>query len=162
MPKILIHRVCNQWPPIDKTVRRAAKAALAGHDLPKKWEMGIRLTDDAEITHLNRHYRNRDQSTNVLSFAMHEGEQTPHPPGRLLGDLVLAYETVNQEAMERSIPLEQHLAHLVVHGVLHLLGYDHARSPAAARKQEKREITIMARLGMKNPYRIKSQGSALD
>ena len=154
MSNILIHRACPLWPTIDKAIRRAVRATLADSGPAKKGELGILLTDDAEIRRLNHHYRHRDQATNVLSFAMEEGEKGPKrgKKDRLLGDVVLAYETVAQEAQAYHIPLERHVIHLVVHGVLHLLGYDHARSPAEARRQETREVAILADLGLSNPY----------
>ncbi|MEO5364226.1 MAG: rRNA maturation RNase YbeY [Magnetococcus sp. DMHC-8] len=152
MPKVLIHRPCTLWPRIDKAIRRAVKAALTG--VKGKTEVGILLTEDAAMRRLNRHHRQRDQATNVLSFAMEEGEKplTGPPHRRLLGDVVLAYETVAREAQTGHLPLKHHAVHLVVHGVLHLLGYDHERSSDEARRQEKREIAILAKLGVANPY----------
>ena len=163
MPKIMVRHAHASWlqrepesglSALKKMVRRAAKATLVGFNLPKKTEISVLLTGDAEIRRLNRYYRNRDQSTNVLSFAMEEEEKLCKKAKHalLLGDVVLAFETVSQEAQDRSIPMEQHLTHLVVHGVLHLLGYDHERSPEEARQQEEREIAILAGLGIANPY----------
>ncbi|MEO5339381.1 MAG: rRNA maturation RNase YbeY [Magnetococcus sp. MYC-9] len=156
MPKIHINRDCTLWPRIEKTVRRAVKAALADCTRTRSLEVGVLLTEDAEIRHMNRLYRHRDQATNVLSFAMEEGEELPRKgkKQRLLGDIVLAYETVDREAAARQIPLEWHVTHLVVHGVLHLRGYDHERSPAEAQRQESREIAILANLGLPDPYEM--------
>ncbi|MBF0400356.1 MAG: rRNA maturation RNase YbeY [Magnetococcales bacterium] len=155
MSKILLRRDYKPWPPIDKAMCRVAKAALAAFDHTKKMEVGILLTEDAVVRDLNRRYRQRDQATNVLSFAMEDGQEKPKKikKHRLLGDVVLAYETVDREAKAYHISLEHHASHLVVHGVLHLLGYDHERSPAEARRQESKEIAILARLGIKDPYR---------
>ena len=127
---------------------------MVAEGAPPSSEVGIVLTDDAEIRQLNQTYRNRDQATNVLSFAMEEGGRPPGSPpfSPLLGDVVLAYETLIREATDRAIPLKQHLTHLVIHGILHLLGHDHERSPEDAERQEARESAILAGMGMENPY----------
>ncbi len=115
--------------------------------------VGIRLTDDKEQRQLNRTYRGKDMPTNVLSFPLADLRQAG-PPGApvLLGDIVLAFETVQHEAREQQKPLAEHLQHLVVHGVLHLLGFDHESEPDAA-DMEAREIEILAALGVPDPYR---------
>ncbi|MBF0461012.1 MAG: rRNA maturation RNase YbeY [Magnetococcales bacterium] len=154
MPKIIINHAHSPWPRLHKAIRRAARAVLADTTAARRGEIGILLTEDAVIRQLNQQYRNRDQATNVLSFALAEGEKGPKKVKkcRLLGDVVLAYETVLREAAAYHIPLEQHVIHLVVHGVLHLLGYDHERSPAEAERQEAKEIALLAGLGLANPY----------
>jgi probable rRNA maturation factor len=113
--------------------------------------VGVILTDDAEQRRLNRAYRGIDAPTNVLSFALAEG--APPPPGApmLLGDVVLACETVVREAAEQKKPLAAHLQHLVVHGVLHLLGFDHEIDTQAA-QMEALEVEILQRLGVPDPY----------
>jgi probable rRNA maturation factor len=115
--------------------------------------LGIILTDDAEQRELNRTYRGKDASTNVLSFALAD-LHSPSPPGApvLLGDVVLAVETIAREAAEQQKPLADHLRHLVVHGVLHLLGFDHEIDADAA-IMELREVEILRRLGVPDPYR---------
>ena len=112
----------------------------------RKGELSILLTDDAHIRTLNRDYRGKDKATNVLSFPV-------PPPAPLLGDIVLAYETVRKEAQEKHICLEDHLTHLIIHGWLHLQGYDH-QTEAEARKMESLEILALSRLGIDNPYRL--------
>jgi probable rRNA maturation factor len=106
------------------------------------------LADDARIRELNRRWRGQDKPTNVLSFPAPEG---PPDDARFLGDIVLAFETVEQEARAEGKPLEHHLAHLAVHGALHLLGYDHERD-SDADAMEQRERLILARLGIPDPY----------
>ncbi|MGD9614138.1 MAG: rRNA maturation RNase YbeY [Alphaproteobacteria bacterium] len=136
-------------------VETAARAALAA-----EWRgraegpalLGIVLTDDPEQRMLNRTWRGEDAPTNVLSFALSDPAEPP-PPGApvLLGDVVLAFETVAREAAEQRKRLADHVSHLVVHGVLHLLGFDH-ESDADAALMEARETRILAGLGVPAPY----------
>jgi len=157
---IRVERDKSRWPKVKKQVTKVARAALAygaggaGGGREDAGEVGIRLTDDAEVRELNHRYRGQDKPTNVLSFAMmDDGEDWPHPgQPRLLGDLVIAYETVVREAEEQGKSFEDHLAHLVVHGILHLTGYDHERSPEEALRQETAEMAILSPLGIANPY----------
>jgi len=116
-------------------------------------ELGITLTDDAQQLYLNRRYRGQDASTNVLAFQAWEA-RIQAPPGAplLLGDVVLAFETVAREADEQAKPFRDHVRHLIVHGVLHLLGCDHLRE-ADAIIMEGLETSILAKLGVPNPYR---------
>ncbi len=166
MARVLGSCAHPEWPLFEASLREAVLATLAGVILPGEAEVGILLTDDGEIQRLNRQYRGIDRATNVLSFPLEslEGVLAGKPKQAharadavpllplLLGDVVLAYETVTTEADERGISLEQHTVHLLVHGLLHLLGYDHERSPEAAKEQESREIAILARLGWEDPY----------
>jgi probable rRNA maturation factor len=112
-------------------------------------ELSILLTGDEEIRTINAAWRGQDKATNVLSFPA-------APPGRIsaspvLGDIALAYETLAREAQEQDKPLDAHLAHLVIHGLYHLLGDDH-ETQAEAEVMEAREIAALARLGLDNPY----------
>ena len=128
-------------------VRRAAEAALA-ETSASGVEIGVVLTDDAKMRALNRTWRGKDTATNVLSFpAPAGGSKEP----RLMGDVVLAYETIAREAAEQRIPAQDHLAHLTVHGVLHLLGHDH-ENDRDADTMERREREILAQLGVPDPY----------
>jgi len=137
--------------------RTAAEAALE-HGLAKApmrkalgptlpLEVSIALTTNAAVRTLNRTYRGKDKPTNVLSFPAEA------PPGEswLLGDVVVAYGVAAAEARTESKKLAAHLTHLVIHGVLHLLGYDHDNDHDAA-VMERLEITIMARMGFADPY----------
>ena len=128
-------------------VRRAVKAALADARV-RGGELGVVLTDDTHIRALNRQWRTKDESTNVLSFPSPQTRDTGTP---LIGDVVLAFETLMREARSEGKEAEHHLAHLAVHGVLHLLGHDHDDDKKAER-MENRERAILVRLGVPDPY----------
>lgn len=119
-------------------------------------EVTIRLTSDDEVHALNHGYRKKNTATNVLSFAMLSPDEiaglrdTPLPE-ILLGDIVLAHGVCAREAAEKRVPLADHAAHLIVHGMLHLLGYDHADDDSA-NDMESREVRAMAMLGLHDPY----------
>jgi probable rRNA maturation factor len=121
-------------------------AALA--DQTKEFEVVIRLVDEAESAQLNQEYRGKVGATNILSF---EFEIPDEIPLNLLGDLVICAPLVVKEAHEQHKVLEHHWAHLVVHGVLHLRGYDHL-DDAEAEEMEAREIEILKTLNISNPY----------
>jgi len=111
-------------------------------------ELSIVLSNDKEQQALNKKWRGQDRATNVLSFAQTE----PFAPvGGLLGDVVLARETVAREALEQQKTFCNHLAHLVVHGFLHILGYDHQTGMEAGR-MEALEVRVLAHLGISDPY----------
>lgn len=134
--------------------RESDHAALA--TAPAIIEVAIRLTDDDEVHALNRDWRGKDKPTNVLSFPMHAPEHVGAlagfaEPEALLGDIVLARETCTAEAAEKDVPLEAHAAHLIIHGMLHLLGYDH-EDDSAAETMEALERQAMAGLGLHDPY----------
>jgi probable rRNA maturation factor len=135
----------------------AARAALAAGGGPAgPAELVLVLTGDAEVRRLNRMYRGVDAPTNVLSFAMTEaaeGEPDAAPQGApvLLGDVYLAYETVSAEAAMPGRTWRAHLLHLVIHGVLHLIGYDHGSDSDAA-TMERLEARILAGFGVADPY----------
>jgi len=134
--------------PVERA-RRAATAALDARSSDRPVEAAIVLSEDAELRALNRRWRGKDKPTNVLSFP----SGAAGPGGRLLlGDVVLAFQTLAREADEAGKPLSDHLSHLVVHGVLHLMGYDHER-PAEARRMEALEVKVLAGLGIPDPYR---------
>ncbi|WP_271438435.1 rRNA maturation RNase YbeY [Pontixanthobacter luteolus] len=114
------------------------------------------FTSDAEVHTLNREWRQRDKPTNVLSFPMLEREELigldQNGPPVMLGDLAMAYETCAREAAEKGIALENHAAHLIIHGLLHLAGHDHEISPEDADAMEALEIAALASMGIADPY----------
>ena len=141
---------------------RAARAALmttphAGLDRAGyAVEVAVRLSDDAEIQGLNRQYRHKDVPTNVLSFPMVQpdllGSIANSDDGEvLLGDIVLAAQTVAAEAAAKGLSVADHATHLIVHGLLHLIGYDHG-DDGKAEAMEALETTAMATLGLADPY----------
>lgn len=111
-------------------------------------EITIRIVDKKESQHLNHTYRNKDKPTNVLSFPFESPVEIDVP---LLGDLVICKQVVEAEAIEQHKSLTSHWAHMIVHGCLHLLGYDHILDEEAE-EMENIEIDIMAQLGFDNPY----------
>jgi probable rRNA maturation factor len=164
---------------VDAAVRFAGLAGLA--EYPSPVEVSIKLTDNAEVQALNREWRDKDKPTNVLSFPMLEEdalEQLRHPElvsgsyflsdaekiktlkqvqgdgqemEMLLGDIILAYETCAAEAKEKNIPVAHHATHLVIHGMLHLLGHDHIEDDEAE-LMEALEVKALASIGLNNPY----------
>jgi probable rRNA maturation factor len=119
-------------------------------------EISIVLGDDVLLRQLNHHWRDKDSPTNVLSFPAQDfAAVVPAPPAGAalpLGDVILAYETIAREAAEQRKQIGDHLAHLVVHGVLHLVGFDH-EAPEAAERMERLERDVLAGIGIADPYR---------
>jgi len=151
---IAVTMPCRAWaavvPGARALVRRAAMHALAAPG-PKgevrfagRVELAFVLADDETVRDLNRRFRGKDEPTDVLSF--------PAQDATVLGDVVIAFETATGEAEAEGKSAADHLAHLVVHGVLHLRGWDHERA-AEARRMEALEARILARLGIADPYR---------
>lgn len=132
-------------PEAESVVRRAVAAVAARPDIavPAEAELSLALSDDATVQGLNRDYRAKDKPTNVLSF--------PAPHGPLLGDVIVAFETLTREAAEEQLTPADHLAHLTIHGLLHLLGYDH-ETEAEALRMEALETSILAGLGIRDPH----------
>ena len=143
-------RVWDQLPDAQRLVRAAARAAwLCGPGGPT--EVSVLLDGDQALKSLNAKWRNKDGPTNVLSFP---GPDTQAPGQvRHLGDIALSYDTLAREAAAEGKPMSHHLQHLVVHGMLHLQGYDHD-IPADADEMEERERTILAGLGVPDPYAV--------
>lgn len=140
--------VSNRWAPAAKLKAAARRAvAQAGAALSTTGsELAIVLADDSTLRALNRDWRGIDAPTNVLSFP------AKNVTGGYLGDVILGYETVSREARAEGKPLAHHVAHLAVHGFLHLLGYDHERAVDAL-KMERLEQQILRRLGIPDPYK---------
>ncbi len=122
-------------------------------------EVAVVLSDDEQVRLLNRTWRNRDAATNVLSFPAQQAGMNADPSApRTLGDIVLAYETLAREAEQEGVPFEAHLAHLLVHGLLHLVGFDHEAEEQAS-VMEEQERRILARLGVPDPYAAPSSAA---
>jgi probable rRNA maturation factor len=161
-PEIDIQVQSPGWeaePAASETVRRAITAAArhrAAHSAIRG-EVSVVLTDDEAIRALNRDWRRIDKPTNVLSFpAPVPANGAPEP---LLGDIVIAYETVARESAEEHKPFLHHLSHLAVHGFLHLMGYDH-QTDSQADAMEGLERDILADLDIADPYRAHEPGNA--
>ena len=150
----------SPWLPL---VRKAAEAALAESAYPelaesdRPVEISVILAGDDEVRALNAEWRGKDRPTNVLSFPMVDERDLSSAnvagPELLLGDIILAHGVCEAEAAEKGVSIEQHAAHLVVHGTLHLLGYDHLQDADAA-DMESREVRALERLGIANPYEV--------
>jgi probable rRNA maturation factor len=145
----------------DALVRSAAEAAIAESAFPhlasgpRPVELSVKLTSDEAVRALNATWRSKDKPTNVLSFPLAEAEELeadgPGGPELMLGDIVLAHGVCTAEADQKAIAVERHAAHLIVHGTLHLLGYDH-HAEGDAEDMECREVRALARLGIDDPY----------
>jgi probable rRNA maturation factor len=155
----------SPWPDALDWEARAAEAAAAAlaltpwaglADAAPLVEVAVRLTDDAEVHALNRDFRGKDKPTNVLSFPQVQADlldtlSNSDDGEILLGDIVLARETCAREADEKGISIADHATHLIVHGTLHLVGYDHM-DDASAQAMEALEVKALASLGIANPY----------
>ena len=138
----------KKWKDIGPLLKEEMRVGVEGADEAlncdfSQREVSIVLTSDAEVQSLNKSFRHQDKPTNVLSFPSSESDE--------LGDIVLAYETVMKEADDLGISPLHHTLHLIVHGFLHLLGYDH-EDPVDAEKMETLEIQILKTLNIQNPY----------
>jgi probable rRNA maturation factor len=136
---------------VQSIVRSAVRRAAATTRSTSRAELAIVLTDDSAIRLLNRDWRGIDKATNVLSFPAKPGAHEPHRTKPHLGDIVLAFETIAREAETEHKPFVHHVAHLAVHGFLHLVGYDHERDEDA-REMEQAERDILRQLKIPDPY----------
>lgn len=132
--------------PEEDAIRQWVLLALPEHK--RASELTVRVVDEAEMTALNRQYRGKDGATNVLSFPF---EAVGGVTTELLGDIVICAPVVASEAVAQNVPLDAHWAHIVIHGVLHLLGFDHHKDDDA-HDMEARETELLAGLGYANPY----------
>ncbi len=145
----------GEWAALAERAQEATAAvepALANARL----SASLLFTSDAEVHQLNKEWRGKDKPTNVLSFPMLERadllDLAPEGPPEMLGDLALAFGTCQREAAEKGISLEDHAAHLIVHGLFHLAGHDHVDSDEQAEAMEALEIAALAKLGIADPY----------
>lgn len=152
-PELDIQRIVESPDdPCDGDFEAWVSAALTAAGIHEAAELTLRLVDEEEIQTLNREYREKDYATNVLSFpADLPPEVQKLLPARLLGDIVICGAVVRREALEQGKKLQAHWAHMVVHGCLHLLGYDHMTVEDAA-EMEPLEIRILAALDVADPY----------
>ena len=138
----------------DRSVRAALAqsrhSGLAESDL----ELSVKFTSDDEVRALNASWRGKDSPTNVLSFPMSDPEGSAPDGALLLGDIVLAHGVCAAEAADKDVPIETHAAHLVVHGTLHLLGYDHETGDEDAEEMEEMERRALASIGIADPYQV--------
>jgi probable rRNA maturation factor len=148
------------WPAADWEALAARVVAASGEVAPEldneRLSASLLFTSDPEVHDLNREWRQRDKPTNVLSFPMLGRDELLHlaldGPPEMLGDIALAYETCAREAAEKGISLADHTSHLIVHGLLHLAGYDHEISTEDAEAMEALEIKALAICGIADPY----------
>ena len=154
-PLVEIAVRAGDWPDearLHELVDRAFDAAgrAVRLDYPDGAELSLLVTDDAEMREINRDWRGQDKPTNVLSFP--GGDVAPgEPAGPMLGDVVLAWQTVSTEAALERKRLEDHVTHLIIHGILHLFGYDHLDEDEADRMEDA-ERRALATLGIADPY----------
>jgi probable rRNA maturation factor len=145
-----VQRRVRAWSPPRAQLARWASAALGRR--ASGAQLGVRVVGAAESRRLNARYRGRNHPTNVLSFPAAPLPARARAAERALGDLVICPRVLRGEARAQQKRLRAHWAHLVVHGTLHLIGYEHERA-ADARRMERREIAVLRRLGFPNPYR---------
>jgi probable rRNA maturation factor len=152
LPEIAFIRSSEAWPADSEAVAgHAVEAAFAtaGLNSIEGAELSIVFSDDAGVRELNRDWRGKDSPTNVLTFPAVEPHEIERAP--LLGDIVLAHQTLAREAAAEGKTFDAHLAHLVIHGVLHIYGFDHGGADEAER-MENLERAALARLGIADPY----------
>ncbi len=150
--KLDLARGSRAWAPARSRMNRWAAAALGRHGNGR--EIAVRIVAPRESRELNRRWRGKDQPTNVLSFPAPERSRRGMPLDTYLplGDLVICADVVKREALRDGKPVAAHRAHMVVHGALHLAGYDHEAGTRERLRMERREIAVLKRFGIGNPY----------
>jgi len=139
----------------EQSLREVSSSVLREFNFDRPVEVNIKLTDNSEIQYLNREFRDKDKATNVLSFPGMTDEEVDRLPEDMpyhLGDIALAYEIICQEAADQEKTFYNHVLHLTVHGLLHLLGYDH-ETDEEADDMESLEVDILAKQSIPNPYK---------
>lgn len=148
--EIVIHLEDARWKkvlrPYCKSIQSVCNAVAA--DRHKQLEIAVVLTDDVRIQSLNNQYRSKNKPTNVLSFPI---DACSAGKNVISGDIILAYDTIDRESIAQEKTFRDHATHLIIHGLLHLMGHDHEEE-AEARKMERIEVKILATLGISNPY----------
>jgi probable rRNA maturation factor len=139
------------WPGLARAAVHSA-VAHSRHSGLADSEVSVTFTSDEEVRALNSKWRGKDQPTNVLSFPM--AEESELAGAQLLGDIVLAFGVCAAEAADKQVAIEIHAAHLVVHGTLHLLGYDHETGEGDAEEMEEAERLALAAIGIADPYQV--------
>lgn len=145
-----LQRRVQAWSPAKGAIAQWATQALGRRAAGR--EIGVRVVGPTEIRRLNSQFRGKDKPTNVLSFPVAHMPTAAVDEAKPLGDLVICPQVLRAEAREQHKSLRAHWAHLVVHGTLHLIGYDHEKN-ADATRMERREVLVLRRLGFANPYR---------
>ncbi len=147
----------GEWEALANRVANAA-GEVAPELANERLLVSVLFTSDGEVHTLNREWRDRDKPTNVLSFPMMERDEllalSADGPPVMLGDIALAFETCEREAVDKGIALDAHAAHLIIHGLLHLAGHDHVDSDEEAEAMEALEIAALAKLGLPDPYSV--------
>lgn len=151
-----VNLACERWP--TDLIERLGEvadyvAAAAGDDWPTgETSVSVLLTDDDDMANLNKQWRDKEGPTNVLSFPAFEGFVNPDAQGQSLGDIAIGLSIAEREAQEAGKSLADHVTHLWVHGLLHLIGHDHIEEDEAE-EMEAIEISILAQLGIDDPYK---------
>lgn len=146
--KVSVEYASRRWAPTVELIRRVVLAALGDRRRREVW-VGVRIVNDRESARLNARYRRKPKPTNVLSFPF---EPPAGVASAVLGDLVICAPVVNREAKAKGAAPLAHWAHMIVHGIMHLRGYDH-QSRRDAAIMERKEIAVLKELGFANPYR---------
>ena len=155
--RVEVQRERRAWAPAARDIGAWARAALGRR--ASGYELAVRIVGARASRSLNARYRGNDKPTNVLSFPCRDAPQGSRGP-RILGDVVIAYETTALEAQTQGLPFDHHLTHLAVHGFLHLLGYDH-ETDTEAETMERLEREILARLDVPDPYASRNEADGL-